>query len=407
MTTDERPQRPNILFLVHRVPFPPDKGERIRNLQILKFLHQRASIHLACLADEPVADATIATLRGHSGRLAIAPLGAGRWLRALGSFATGGTITAGAFRSPSLRATLRDWARDTRYDAVFISASSMVSYYLERKELQGVPAVVDFADVDSQKWFDYASASWGPRAWLYRTEGHRLRRLEQSIAGWARAVTLVSQAEVELLQSFCPDAPVHGITNGVNLDPPLDGPADDDTCVFVGVLDYRPNVDAICWFCDEIWPAILARRPRAKVVVVGRKPAAAVLALRGRPGVEIVGQVPDVRLHLARAAVVVVPLRLARGVQNKVLEGLAMGKAVVASPTCLAGLRARPGVHLLAASTPPEWAESVVQLFADSARRRQLGDAGRRYVEENHRWERCLQPFEALLGLSRQPVLAS
>jgi sugar transferase (PEP-CTERM/EpsH1 system associated) len=394
--------RPNILYLTHRVPFPLDKGERIRHFHLLKFLSRRANVHLACLADEPVADGTTATLRQLCERLAIVPLGAGRWLRALGSFASGRTVTEGAFRSPALRAVLRDWARETRFQSVFLSSSSMVSFCFESEELRSVPCVVDLADVDSQKWLDFAAASWGPRAWLYRTEGRRLRRLEQSLGARARAVTLVSEAEANLYRSICPDASVHAVTNGVTLDcPGFDAPPDEDTCVFVGVLDYAPNVDGICWFCREIWPAIQARRPGAKVLVVGRKPAPEVMGLGELPGVEIVGQVPDVRRYLAQASVVIVPLRLARGLQNKVLEGLAMKKAVVASPTCLAGIRAEPGVHLLAASTADEWVESILRLLADPALRRKIGSAGRAYVEERHRWERCLEPFSSLFGLSR------
>jgi glycosyltransferase involved in cell wall biosynthesis len=162
-------------------------------------------------------------------------------------------------------------------------------------------------------------------------------------------------------------------------------------------------VDGACWFCREVWPAVQRRQPDAKLSLVGRNPAPAVRRLETIPGVELVGQVPDVRPHLARAAVAVVPLQIARGVQNKVLEALAMSKAVVATPPSLEGLKAEPGVHLLAASSKSEWVEALLRLFASPSLRQQLGAAGRRYVEENHRWERCLEPFGALLGLANEP----
>jgi sugar transferase (PEP-CTERM/EpsH1 system associated) len=394
---------PAVLYLVHRFPYPTDKGDRIRAFHILQFLSSRASVHLACLSDEPFAEASLDALRRLCARVEAVPVGRwGRRFGALAALARGRTATEGAFRSPGLGRTLRRWAADTRFHAALASASSMVPY-LRRPELRGVPVVVDLVDVDSQKWLDYAAASRGPSAWLYRTEGRRLRRLEQGLPSWARAVTLVSEAEADLCRRFCPDGEVAAVANGVDLayfrpEPRAEEPA----CVFVGALDYRPNVDGVCWFAQEVWPALHGRHPECKLYLVGRQPTAAVRSLRGRPGVELVGTVPDVRPYLARAAVAVVPLHIARGVQNKVLEALAMGKAVVASPQALQGVRARPGTHLLSAASVPEWGEAVTRLLADAGLRRRLGAAGREFVEAHHSWERCLEPLAALLGLEER-----
>src|SRR5437867_2687974 len=182
----------NILYLVHRVPYPADKGDRIRTFHILRFLRQHASVDLACLADEPIPQSTIEALQGHCRKLTITRLRGGRWARALGSFLRGRTISEGAFSSAALGATLRQWAGQTRYHAVLASASSMVPY-LRMPELAAVPAVVDLIDVDSEKWFDYARAKWWPKSWLYRIEGRRLRKLEQDLPTWTKAVTLVSK----------------------------------------------------------------------------------------------------------------------------------------------------------------------------------------------------------------------
>jgi glycosyltransferase involved in cell wall biosynthesis len=171
------------------------------------------------------------------------------------------------------------------------------------------------------------------------------------------------------------------------------------SCVFVGALDYRPNVDGAVWFCQEIWPEIRRRHPDARVSLVGRCPVPRVKRLAEIAGVEVVGPVVDVRPYVARAAVAVVPLQIARGLQNKVLEALAMGKPVVASPPALGGLKAEPGVHLLAARSRDEWVESMCGLFTDPALRTRLGAAGRRFVESCHRWDHCLQPLHELLGL--------
>jgi sugar transferase (PEP-CTERM/EpsH1 system associated) len=400
------PHRPDVLYVVHRVPYPPDKGDRIRAFHLLRYLSRRAAVHLACLADEPLAEEARATLHRYCARLAVVPLGdRSRWLWALASVAQGRTVSEGAFHSPALCRALQSWAADTSFRASLGSASS-VAPYLRRGALRRVPAVVDLVDVDSQKWLDYAAVARGPRAWLYRREGHRLRRLEGALPGWARAVTVVSEAEADLYRRFCPAAPVHAVPNGVDLEyfRPADDATEESGGVFVGALDYPPNVDAACWFCREVWPEIVRRRPGARLRLVGRRPTAEVQRLADVPGVEVVGQVPDVRPHVAASAVAVAPLRIARGVQNKVLEAMAMGKAVVASPQALAGLGNRPGLPAVRATTASEWVDHVGDLLAGEARRRQLGQAGRLYVEAHHDWDRCLGPFGALLGLSPQTV---
>jgi sugar transferase (PEP-CTERM/EpsH1 system associated) len=396
--------RPNILYLVHRVPFPPDKGDRIRAFHLLKYLSHRANVFLACLADEPVSEEAKAVLKGLCDQLAIVQLSAWlRWFRALGSLVRGRTISEGAFQEPALLAVLREWMNQVRFDVSLISASSLIPY-LRIKELREVPAVVDLVDVDSQKWLDYAAACRGPKTWLYRTEGRRLRRLECSLSGSARAATLVSPAEVEVFRQFCSWDCVHSVTNGVDLDyfSPPTLPAKENCCVFVGALDYRPNVDAACWFCSKVWPEIHRRRPDARLRLVGRRPALEVCRLSGEDGVDVVGQVPDVRPYLAEAAVVIAPLRIARGVQNKVLEAMAMAKPVLASPQALAGLEHKSQLPALAATSPHEWINSLMALFEDDRKRRELGAAGRRFVKTYHSWEHCLEPFDLLLGLSRE-----
>lgn len=395
--------RPDVLYLVHRVPFPPDKGDRIRAFHLLRHLSRRANVHLACLADEPIDEQVRPALMQYVQRLAIVPLGLWRRrLRIAGSLLAGHTASEGAFSTPELRALLRQWSAATPFHAAIASASSLVPY-LRMLELSGVPAIVDVVDVDSQKWLDYAGAGWGPRSWLYRLEGHRLRRLEQQLPAWAAAVTLVSEAEADLYRRFSPAGPIHAVGNGVDLEYFQPQPAATGTgCVFVGALDYRPNVDGAVWFCNEVWPKIHRCRPDATLALVGRNPVPAVRRLAAIPGIDVVGQVPDVRPYLSSAAVVVVPLQIARGVQNKVLEALAMSRAVVATPPSLEALGVQPGVHLEAAQTPSEWVDAVLQLLADPARRHVLAAAGRHYVEQYHHWERCLRPFDDLLRLPPQ-----
>jgi polysaccharide biosynthesis protein PslH len=395
--------RPRILFLAHRVPYPPNRGDRIRSFHILRFLADRAEVSLAYLAEERPLPETQKALQSLCRDVAGLPLGRyRRWTSAVRSLALGRTATEGMFRCGRLRRLLARWCERTRFDAVVVFCSSMVQY-LDVPGLAGVPAIVDLVDVDSQKWFDYAREASGLQRRLFEIEGRRLRRLEQSLPARVKAVTLVSQCETELYRSFCPTDSVHAVCNGVDLDyfrpqgQPDSAPSFD--CVFVGALDYRANIDGIRWFCDEIWPEVRRREPRATFTVVGSRPSPMVHRLASRPGVRLACDVPDVRPYLAGAALVVAPLRVARGIQNKVLEALAMGKAVIASPEALEGIAVEPGIHACRAGNVTAWSESTLRLLADGAARERLGRAGRAFVEIHHCWDRQLEPLAGLLGL--------
>jgi sugar transferase (PEP-CTERM/EpsH1 system associated) len=281
--------------------------------------------------------------------------------------------------------------------------------YLESSQLADVPAIVDLVDVDSQKWFDYAATAGSLKRRLFELEGRRVRRLEKRLSARANAVTVVSDAEAKLLRSFCPDAPVKAVGNGVDLayfspsHASTDiGNAENDNngpkCVFVGALDYRANVDGVCWFCQDVWPIVRGRNPGARLTLVGRKPVSSIHELAQRQGVRIAADVPDVRPYLAGADVVVVPLKIARGVQNKVLEAAAMGKTIVASPQALEGLEFVPNEHVCSADDPQQWSETVLGLFGDPDRRRQLGQRAYDLVRNRYNWESRLSPLETILA---------
>jgi len=400
--------RPRVLYLVHRVPYPPNRGDRIRSFHLLRSLAARTEVHLAFLAQERPPRETMSVLEGFCKRVAPVQLGRrNRWARAAWSLAVGRTATEGLFQSRKLQSIIRNWTCDTRFDSVVVFCSSMMQY-VDAPGLLGVPVIVDLVDVDSQKWFDYAESSAGLKRCLFRLEGRRLRRLEGCLSERAEAITLVSPSEADLCRKFCPTDRIHVVPNGVDLDYFNPAQASDSRasqrCVFVGALDYRANIDGIRWFSTQIWPEIRRLRPRATFTLVGSKPTAAVCRLAELPGVELAGDVPDVRPYLADAAVVVVPLRIARGLQNKVLEALAMAKAVIATPQALKGLDATPDVHLCQASTSLEWIEATTNLLDAPDLRGRLGLAGRAYVERKFQWKTQLEPLVNLPGLcgSRQ-----
>ena len=174
------------------------------------------------------------------------------------------------------------------------------------------------------------------------------------------------------------------------------------TCVFVGVLDYRANVDGVTWFCQSVWPRVRAELPTATFLIVGRRPVSAVRRLAQYPGVKVIGEVPDVTRYLQQSQLVIAPLRIARGIQNKILEGLSAGKAVIASGPALEGLNLVPGEHLFQADTPDQWVTGILTLLADDRLRHRLGTAGRAFVCQHHRWDTCLRPLEKLLLAERQ-----
>lgn len=401
-----RTQR-RVLYLVHRFPYPPDKGDRIRTYNIIRFLAARCRLSVAALADEPVAAEHAAALSAHCDELHVASLRSpGRWIRAGWSVLRGRTVSEGAFASPELSRTLRRWSSDRRFDAVLVSSSSMLAY-LDVPGLCDVPAVADLIDVDSEKWRQYASSTRGPQRLLYGLEARRLRALEADLRPSVRAVTLVSPPEADLyrrISAATSVADVHALTNGVDLDyfRPDDRSAGDvsPTLVFLGAMDYRPNIDAVCWFCREVWPNLRQSRPNAIFEIVGRRPADEVRRLAELPGVRVTGAVPDVRPHLARASAVVAPLRIARGIQNKVLEAMAAGRPVVASPQALEGLDVRHDEEVLAAESPSEWTTTLSDLLDGPELRQRLGTSARRYVERHHDWNVRLSPLADLLELA-------
>ena len=388
-----------LLYLTHRVPYPPNRGDRIRNYHLLRHLAKDHQIHLACLADEPPTDETRAELDRLCQQVAIVPVTSKRrWIRGGMSLLTGDTVTEGLFREPKLHQVVERWRSETAFDTA-LASSSALSPYLRTLHDAGVPCVMDFIDVDSVKWGDYARESTGIKKWLYHREATRLRRVEQDVCSWAHGVTVVSTPEADLLREMAPTANAHAVPNGVDIEFFTPKPTtQSQRLVFVGAMDYRPNIAGCIWFADHVWPLIRERYPNAVFEIVGREPTAVIRSLEQRPGIQVAGTVPDVRPFLQNATAAVVPLTIARGVQNKVLEALAAGKAVVASPSPVVGLGVEPDVPLLQADSPAEWLAAVSRVFDDETLRSKLELAGRDFVLTHHRWESCLEPMSQLVA---------
>jgi sugar transferase (PEP-CTERM/EpsH1 system associated) len=311
------------------------------------------------------------------------------------------------FRAPALGRVVSNWCREAPFDAVLLSASSMASY-TTLDDLRETPLYVDLVDIDSDKWSQYAKASRLLRP-LYRLEARRVRRLEGRLTQTAEAVTLVSEREAEDFRLRCEEdglprattAKIRAVFNGVDLEyfQPQSN-AGELSCTFVGAMDYLPNIEAVRWFATNVWPTVRERYPAARFCIVGRNPAAPVTQLAKLAGVTVTGPVDDVRPWISRSAAVVAPLQIARGIQNKVLEAMAMGRPVVATPQALAGLDVEVPQEAFCARGVEEWHDTIQRLFEDERLRAETGASARRYVETHHAWEATLQPLRRLLAAS-------
>jgi len=395
-----------LLFLAHRIPYPPDKGDKIRAYQMLRHLAGRHEVYLGTFVDDPRDWQHVDHVRSLCRDACFAPLPRKRLLArgALGLL-RGAAVTQWGYRDRGLRTWVRDVMRTARPRAAFVFSSAMGQYAMEAKP-RPERVAIDFVDVDSDKWAQYAGAARWPMSGLYRREARRLLAYDRRLAMAADASLLVSEAEAALFASLVPEARerVHAVPNGVDtayFDPEAEiaplALAGRPALVFTGAMDYRPNADAVRWFADTVLPGLLARYPNLRFSIVGANPAAEVAALGRRQGVAVTGRVADVRPYLAAADAVVAPMRLARGIQNKVLEGMAMARPVITTPQGLEGLAARDGEHLLVASDAEGFASAVERALVSRVRHR-LGHAARRFVIEHHSWAASLARLDAVLG---------
>ena len=393
----------DILFLAHRVPYPPDRGDKMRSFHMLKHLAERATVHLGCFADS-ADDATHAeALQPTVGRLHV-ELRPARLPAMAGGLLTGAPLSVAAFRSSTMRSFVDETLAAAPVETIFAFSGQMARFVPEA--LDGRRFLMDFVDMDSAKFAAYAAQKRGPTGWLHAREARRLAAFERGVAARADASILVSAAEAALFARGAPQAKVAVVENGVDLDryDPAFAAAPEagagPLIVFTGQMDYRPNIEAVTIFAEQAMPLIRAQRPDARFAIVGRDPVAAVRRLAGADaggGVIVTGTVPDVRGWLAAAHVVVAPLRLARGIQNKLLEAMAMARAVVASPAAFEGIDAVPGRDLLVADGARAEADAVLALLADPPRAARMGAAARARVEERYGWGARLAALDALL----------
>lgn len=394
-----------LLFLAHRIPYPPDKGDKIRSFHLLRHLARAYKIHVGAFVDDPRDWRHVEYLKKMCGETCFVALQATRAkLRSLAALGTGEPLTLRYFRNPELARWVGDILASGRVERALVFSSAMAQY-LEGASGQRLRRVLDFVDLDSDKWRQYSRRTRGPVRWLYRREAERLFEFERRYAMAFDASFFVSEAEARLFTAQAPEtsARVSVVENGVDADyfspgrsysNPYD--ADEVVLVFTGAMDYWANVDAVEWFAREVLPRVRLDFPAACFYIVGARPVRAVRDLADLPGVRVTGAVPDVRPYLAHARVAVAPLRIARGVQNKVLEAMAMGRPVVASPQAVDGIR--PCAELLewTADSPAASAGLLLKLLRQPEVS-PLGHALRAHVIRYYSWHENLLRVDAIL----------
>ena len=388
----------DMVFLAHRIPYPPDKGDKIRSWRLLEHFRTRYRVHLGCFVDDPADRAHLPWLAERCASLCALELAPRRRkLQALGALGSERPLTFAYYADRRLARWLAE-VRARRAPVLEFAFSSGVAPALEGG---GAPRVVDLVDLDAEKWRLVAARRRGPMARLYAREGRTLAAAEAAIARTADLTLLVSEAEAADLRrrDGVPGERVAVVPNGVDtgfFDPALAGPRPRPApaVVFTGAMDYEPNADAVAWFADAVWPRLRAAHPELEFWIVGARPTPAVVALAARPGVVVTGRVDDVRPWLAHAELAVAPLRLARGLQNKVLEAMAMALAVVATPAATAGLDAATAAAAVTAPDAAATAREVEALLADPARRNRLGAAGRARMVRDWSWRARLDALD-------------
>lgn len=391
-----------ILFLAHRVPFPPNKGDKIRAFHELMHLAKRHEVWLGAPADDAADLAHLGEAKSLFRDAYFGPVGLLQTgVNLAGAGLSGAPLSVRRFHHPGLMRWCDHVLGTVEPDLVFVFSSAAAQFVQGR--LRGkAKLVTDFVDADAEKWRAYEAGSRGLKRALYGAEFHRLVRYETEIAALSAANLFVSETERSIFARLIPQAAhLHVVPNGVDTEffqpRPDFGAAKPGAIVFSGTMDYRPNIEAASWFANEILPLIRERVPAAHLNIVGAKPAPAVLALAKRDGVSVAGSVPDMRPWLQRASAVVTPLKIARGIQNKVLEGMAMARPVVTTPEALDGIAARPGVDLLVARGAQDYAGKVADVLEGRAPEA-LGANARAAVIEHHSWAHHLDRLDELIA---------
>lgn len=395
----------DLLFLCHRIPFPPDKGDKIRSFQFLKHLSRSYRVHLGCQVDDNEDLQHLPALSEFCSDVkAVRNGGLRRQMKALPALLNGKPLSVGMFASAELQRWVNDKISEVKPVGAFIYSSAMAQF-VDGLTLDNFPVVMDFVDVDSEKWLQYATKKSGLARWLYNREARTLLAYDRKAAQNASRSLLVSEPEADLFRSLAPESAqsIFAVKNGIDLESfnpetqwqsPYTG--DGPHFVFTGSMDYWPNIDAVTWFANDIFPLILEKHTDATFVIVGARPSAVVRGLATNPQITVTGRVDKVQPYLKFATAAVAPLRIARGIQNKVLEAMAMGKATIVTPDALEGIEATSGTEVLIAREPHDFVLAA-DVIASADQADMIGTNARLRAERDYGWAAQLEELDKII----------
>jgi sugar transferase (PEP-CTERM/EpsH1 system associated) len=400
----------DLLFLSHRIPYPPDKGDKIRAWNIFRHLARTHRIHLGCFIDDKADRQHVAALAEHCADLVCLPIDPRvQRLKALLRARPGQPLSLLYFQDRRLQRWVDAKLAGNAVDSAYVLSSAMAGYVMHAA---GIRRILDMVDVDSEKWAAYAGTARFPARSVWARESRTLLVFERRAAACFDHSLFVSEHEWQRFVTLAPETVgcTSWISNGVDSDYfspahsfALPFAGEGAELVFTGRMDYRPNVDAVQWLARAVLPVLRRGVPSARFWIVGAAPTSDVRALADLPGVQVTGRVPDTRPYLAAADVAVAPLRIARGIQNKLLEAMAMARPVVATPEAFEGVRAEPGRDILLASGVDETVQRITEVL--DGRHASMGAAGRRAVETAHQWSVTLRPLDRLFGVTQPEAI--
>lgn len=394
-----------LLYLTHRIPYPPNKGDKIRSYHLLQHLRKHFKVYLGTFIDDEQDWQYVNhvnSLCEETCFIRLDPLLAR--MRSLIYLFSSMPLSLPYYRSSKLSNWVSNQLSSGTIKHTVVFSSAMAQYI---SETDIACSVIDFVDVDSDKWSQYASTKVWPQKWVYQREADLLLEYEKYVTKKCSYATFVSEKEAALFKQLSPEVEnkITYFNNGVDTEyfspsQNFANPYKPGTrvLVFTGAMDYWPNVDAVRWFAAELFPAICTKIPDLEFYIVGARPTKTVLELSAIPGVVVTGSVDDVRPYLAFSEIAIAPLRIARGIQNKVLEAMAMEKLVVASPQALEGITAIPGIELFVADGAEAYIDHVISLLENP--RMEPGKAARRRVIEDYNWDKNLSRIDRLLQVS-------
>lgn len=399
-----------ILFLSHRIPWPPDRGDKIRSHHILKRLAGMAPVHIGTFADDDRDASFAADLRAICASVHVEKRDKPQWKSGVEALLSNKPISVTSFASHALQSYVDNVLEQHDISHIFAFSGQLAQFIPDAFTGR---FIMDFVDVDSAKFESYgqeeASLLGRPMRWINAREGRILADFEHQIAARADMNLFVSPAEASLFQqrSKLSADVVQPLGNGIDLDffsPKADFPKlateqvkSHPLMIFTGQMDYRPNVEAVCYFVEKILPRVRVVNPDAHFAIVGRNPSKDVLALKSHHSVTVTGAVDDIRGWIDAADLIVAPLQIARGIQNKVLEAMAMQKAVVASDAAATGIDAQHEKHFYVAADYKQEAAYINQLLGNAPLRKKIGKAARAHVVKHYSWEEQLAPLDAIM----------